>query len=205
MGVFTYEEKENLSSLETYEWDRTWIDQANDHETARVLYIGDSISSAILRIATECADGKYLFDGYASSKGLDNPYLMETLKLFAREEGKRNAVIFNNGLHGWHLDDTTEYKDYLTKTVGEMLREFSDTPFAIVLTTDVDDPKRSARVDVRNGVAREVAELYNVPVIDIHTESVKLAEHRTDGVHFDGEAYRRLAKIIVAGVEKIIG
>lgn len=205
MGVFTYENKDNKSSLETYEWDRTWIDQANDGETTRVLYIGDSISSAILRVATECAAGRYLFDGYASSKGLDNPYLMETLKFFAREEGRRSLVIFNNGLHGWHLDDEREYRELLKSTLAELVAYFDGTPVAVVLTTDVDDPARSKRVDARNGVAMKVAEELSLPVIDIHGESVRYAACRTDGVHFNGEGYKALAAQIVAGVDAILG
>ena len=205
MGVFTYEEKNGQSALETYEWDRTWIDQANDRETARVLYVGDSISSAILRVATEVAAGEYLYDGYASSMGLDNPYMLEALKLFVRKEGERRLVLFNNGLHGWHLNDEVEYGRELDRTVGELVEYFGSTPVAIVLTTDVDDPERSKRVSARNEVAREVAKKYSLPIVDLHPVSVEYASARTDGVHFNAEGYRALAETIVAATKEILG
>lgn len=54
-------------------------------------------------IATEALNGEILFDGFGTSKALDNPYFQQSLHLFAAQEGYRDLVLFNNGLHGWHL------------------------------------------------------------------------------------------------------
>ena len=68
MSDFTYQSSVPCSRLENFEWDNTWIEQTNKTDVARVLYIGDSISCGTRRIATERANGKYLFDGFGTSK-----------------------------------------------------------------------------------------------------------------------------------------
>ena len=113
MSEFTYQEvTDKNEKYETYEWDNVWISHADELSRNRVLYIGDSISCGIRNIATRLSDEKILFDGFGTSKGIDNPFFKDSLKLFAAQESKREAVIFNNGLHGWHLDDEKEYKVY---------------------------------------------------------------------------------------------
>jgi len=64
MSNMTYEYGDNKQTLETYEWDNTWIEQANNADTDRVLYIGDSISCATRRVATAKSGNKILFDGF---------------------------------------------------------------------------------------------------------------------------------------------
>ena len=93
---------------ETYEWDNTWIEHADDSNRKRVLYIGDSISCGTRHIATNLTDCRILFDGFGTSKALDNPYFEDMLRLVAARESRRDAVLFNNGFHGFHLDDKTE-------------------------------------------------------------------------------------------------
>ena len=110
MSGFTYETQNTKTQFETYEWDSTWLDHIDDENVTRVLYIGDSISCGIRTIATKLAKNEILFDGFGTSKSLDNPWFKDSIKLFAEQQGKRSAVLFNNGLHGWHLDDETEYR-----------------------------------------------------------------------------------------------
>ena len=125
MDNFTYEKENCATELEKYEWDNTWIDHANDLSRCRVLYIGDSISCVTRRAATAQTEKEILFDGYGSSKAIDNPFFYESIKLFARQQKQRCAVIFNNGLHGWHLSDDTQYKFYYEKMIQEV-REFNE-------------------------------------------------------------------------------
>ena len=205
MSEFTYENQNNKSRYETYEWDNVWIDQANNTDSKRVLYIGDSISCGIRRIATELTKEEILFDGFGTSKGIDNPYFMDSVKLFASQQGKRDAVIFNNGLHGWHLNDETDYKVYYEAFVKYLLDNFKDTPVMIALTTYITSEKQEKRVRARNAAALEVAEKYNLPVIDLYTEAIKNKKHiKSDGVHFLKKGYVCLAKKVVSEVKKII-
>ena len=147
-------------------------------------------------------DCQILFDGFGTSKALDNPYFEDMLRLFAAQEGRRDAVLFNNGLHGFHLADETEYGDYYDKMVGFLVKEFQNTPIFILLTTHVADEAQNNRVLLRNQAARKVATAYNLPVIDLYAVSAAMPDQLTDGVHFTETGYRALAKAIIAALER---
>lgn len=203
MKDFTYEEKDRKDKFEKYEWDNLWLDHADDLSLNRVLYIGDSISCRAGRAATAFAQEKILFDGFGTSKGIDNPYFKESVKLFAKEEERRDVVIFNNGLHGWHLEDNTEYRYHYEEMIKFLLSEFENTPLVIVLTTITADEKRNKRIQTRNKVAEEIADKYRLPVIDLYTAgSAELLSD--DGVHFKPEGDKVLAEKIVESVVKYI-
>lgn len=198
MNGSTYETKDRKEKIETYEWDDVWIDFATAPEEKRVFYIGDSISRGIRRIATEKTGGKIHFDSFATSKAVDNPFFVPSVSLFAKQETRRDAVIFNNGLHGWHLDDETEYKKFYEEMVSFLIKEFAGTPVYIVLTTHVSDADRGKRVIARNNAALEIAKKYNLEVIDLYSASLENAHLlSSDGVHFSREGYEKLAEKIL--------
>ncbi len=202
MSQFTYEKQETQNKLETFEWDNTWIEQTAKNDAHRVLYIGDSISCGTRRIATERSGGKVLFDGFGTSKAVDNPYFLDSVKLFAGQVPYIDAVIFNNGLHGWHLEDEGEYRAYYEKTVAFLTKEFDGLPLYLVLTTTVRDEVREARVKVRNRVVQEIAEQYNLPLIDLYAVSADKVDLRSnDGVHYTPDGYAFFADCILQTVQ----
>ena len=188
---------------ETYEWDNTWIEHADDSNRKRVLYIGDSISCGTRHIATNLTDCRILFDGFGTSKALDNPYFEAMLRLFAAQESRRDAVLFNNGLHGFHLDDKTEYRNDYDKMVQFLLSEFRNTPGFILLTTHVADEAQNKRVILRNLAATEVAKKYHLPTIDLYSVSAAMPDQLTDGVHFTQSGYQALAQTILNALSAI--
>ena len=188
---------------ETYEWDNTWIEHAHDSNRKRVLYIGDSISCGTRHIATNLTDCRILFDGFGTSKALDNPYFEDMLRLFAAQEGRRDAVLFNNGLHGFHLDDKIEYRNDYDKMVQFLLSEFRNTPIFILLTTHVADEAQNKRVILRNLAATEVAKKYHLPTIDLYSVSAAMPDQLTDGVHFTQSGYQALAQTILNALSAI--
>ena len=201
---FTYEKDDIKTPLETFEWDNVWIEHANDeNERERVLYIGDSISCVTRLKATAETGKKILFDGYGTSKALDNPFFEESIRLFARQQPKKRiAVIFNNGLHGWHLDEAA-YRYWYEKTVEFLMKEFSKTPIYLLLTTHTAKPERNERTIVRNRVVLEIAEKYSLPVIDLYTVSRENENLLLpDGVHFSDDGYELLAKEILKVIKK---
>lgn len=198
MSSYTYEAKDAKTSLETYEWDNVWFEHTEDITTLRVMYIGDSISCATRRVATEVSERKILFDGFGTSKGLDNPYFKDSLRIFAKQQRSRNAIIINNGLHGWHLNDTTEYAAEYEKMILFLIKEFEDTPLYVVLTTHISDKARDERVKVRNEVVKKLAEKYSLEVIDLYSPVLEHPELISgDGVHLISDGYKILAKTIV--------
>lgn len=205
MSNFTYEFENKKTALEKYEWDNVWWDRTDLTDTPRVLYIGDSISCAARRFATSEAQEKLLFDGVGTSKAIDNPHFAELISNFAKQQSGRGAVLFNNGLHGWHLEDDTQYKEHYEKMLNFLLSEFKDVPIFLVLTTAVANMERKARVIARNEQVLSLAKKYSLEVIDLYSITDKnrnlLSE---DGVHLLPEGYKLLAKEIVKKVQKVI-
>ena len=201
MNNFTYEEKDRKEQCEKYEWDNLWIDHADEPLLNRVLYIGDSISCRAGRAATSLAKEKILFDGFGTSKGIDNPYFKEAIRLFAKEEQRRDVVLFNNGLHGWHLEDDTQYRYYYEEMIKFLLREFENIPVAVVLTTITANKDRNNRIVIRNRVARDVAYKYGLPIIDLYTPTSEATELLSnDGVHFEPEGDKLIANKIILSI-----
>ncbi len=205
MGDFTYEAENHEVRLETFEWDNVWWDHAGMNGTPRALYIGDSISCGTRRKATEVAENKIFFDGFGTSKALDNPYFADSIRIFAKQQGERNAILFNNGLHGWHLEDETEYRVYYEQMLNFLLKEFENTPLFLVLTTHVANPERDSRVVVRNRTVSELAKKYRLPTIDFYAIVKEHEDLITDGVHLKSEGYDLLARELVENVCKVIG
>ena len=205
MSDFTYEFNNRTQSLEKFEWDNVWWEQADVTGVPRVLYIGDSISCATRRVATAAAEGKIFFDGFGTSKAVDNPYFSESVRLFAQQQGEREVIIFNNGLHGWHLDDDTEYIQYYEQLVKFLLSEFGATPIVLILTTAIADEKRNARVIKRNNAVVKLAAAYNLSVVDLYSV---VNEHREllspDGVHLIPEGYKLLASALLSHINGLI-
>ena len=205
MSDFTYEFNNRSQSLEKFEWDNVWWEQADVTGVPRVLYIGDSISCATRRVATAAAEGKIFFDGFGTSKAVDNPYFSESVRLFAQQQGEREVIIFNNGLHGWHLDDETEYIQYYEQLVKFLLSEFGATPIVLILTTAIADEKRNARVIKRNNAVVKLAAAYNLSVVDLYSV---VNEHREllspDGVHLIPEGYKLLASALLSHINGLI-
>ena len=87
MSDYTYEFDNRYDRLETYEWDNVWWEQANLKDATRVLYIGDSISCATRKVATKLSENRLLFDGFGTSKALDNPFFADSLRSFCKQQG----------------------------------------------------------------------------------------------------------------------
>lgn len=203
MSRFTFE-AESKTPLETYEWDNVWFEHANDPEHLRVLYIGDSISCGTRHQATAVTGEKIYFDGIGTSKAIDNPYFKDSIRLYAAQQERRNAVIFNNGLHGFHLS-TEEYAEHYESVVKFLLEEFAGTPVALVLSTAVKNEATAKKVIERNNAVLNIADKYNLPIIDIHTVSVaRLNEIDEDGVHFGNAGYVPFAEVIVKRLQELV-
>lgn len=204
MCDFTYEEEDRIAGLETYEWDNVWWEQADDQVKARALYIGDSISCGIRRVATRLSGEKILFDGFGTSKAVDNEYFIDSVRLFGKQQRMREVVIFNNGLHGFHLSDAEEYKAYYENIVSFLMEEYKNTPLILALTTSVAG-SRNERVIVRNAAVREIAEKYKIPIVDLYAVSVEYVGLRcNDGAHFSAEGYEKLAEKLLEAIYKIV-
>lgn len=201
MSDFTYETENRLNKYETYEWDDMWIEHANEIGRKRAAYIGDSVSVGTRRIATARTNEEILFDGFGTSKALDNPYFKDSIRLFLNQVPNIDTVLFNNGLHGWHLDDETEYKALYDEMIKFILGEIKGAKLYILLTTAVVRGNDNDRVKRRNVAAREVAEKYSIPVIDLYDiTSVNVDKLSDDGIHPTEPLYEKIADEIIRNI-----
>ena len=193
------------NTLETYEWNNTWIEKTDDKDAKRVLYIGDSISCGTRFELNSISKGKILFDGFGSSKALDNPYYFPELSLWAKQEEFRNAVLFNNGLHGWHIGEQ-EYSRLYDEFLDKLINEFPDTVIIPILTTSVTNPDyHNDRVTDRNAIVRKLAESKGLPIIDLYTVSEQNRNLQSeDGVHFTRPGYIALANALVKEMNRYL-
>ena len=204
MSKYTYESENKNYKTETYEWDDLWLEHTNDKDINRVLYIGDSISCGTRRIATEMSEGKYYFDGLGTSKAVDNPFFRQTVSLFAEQEKERKLVIFNNGLHGFHLS-SDEYAKYYEDIVKFLISEFPETKIAIMLTNYITRKNDIEVVCERNEKALEIAKRYNMPVIDLYSVSKSNSDLISDdGIHMLEDGYKKLAAEILRRIDEIL-
>lgn len=205
MSDLTFEFDSN-TPLETYEWDRYWIEHTENSTAPRVLYIGDSISCGTLPMANKVAAGKVLIDGYHTSKALDNTFYRPMIECVAAQEKHRELILLNNGLHGWHLDDEKEYFPLLRDTVAWLQKAFPNTTVAMVLTTHTERGAWQERAKWRGELAREVAEKMKLPVVDFYTLSAENRELLSgDGVHWQPAGYQKLATFMVKRICELLG
>ena len=205
MSDVTYEFETRRERLETYEWDNVWWEHPGETDVPRVLYIGDSISMGTRRLATVAAENKIYFDGFASSKAVDNPYFAESVRLFAKQQGERAAIFFNNGLHGWHLEDEGTYKQAYESILNFLQAEFKGTPIVLLLSTHVADEARDARVQARNRAVEDLAKKYGLRVLDLYMLTQSHADLlSTDGVHFTQDGYHLIADALVKCARELI-
>ena len=199
---FTYEST-NTDKLETYEWDNTWVDHAKSDDRMRVLYIGDSISCGTRKHITERSQERIYCDGFGTSKALDHPYFKISLIAFAKQVKKYDAIVFNNGLHGWHLEDRDEYAALYDDMIGYLRSEFPTVPLYVALTTHVARERDEARVKARNEGARAAAEKHGANVIDLYALTLENADLiSSDGVHYLTAGYEKIADLIISNILK---
>ena len=126
------------------------------------------------------------------------------MRLFAAQQRDRCAILFNNGLHGWHLEDEFEYGKHYEAFLKNLLAEFEGTPILLLLSTAVANAERNARVITRNKAVLSLAEKYGLPVVDLYS---LVDNHReflsSDGVHLTPEGYKILASTLIDAVKNV--
>ena len=202
---FTYQNKPLSERLEKYEWDRMWIEDTEDKTAKRVLYIGASTSAKIFPHATEASNRTILFNNFASSKALDNPYYYPTVKAFIEQCPRRDAIILQNGLHGWHLSEE-EYGRLYYELMMAIKTDFPGVPMFVALTTAINENEDNAhRVVPRNEATISAAKKVGVEIIDLYRTALENIELLSpDGLHFTAEGYKKLGCKLVESITKFL-
>jgi len=132
---------------------------------------------------------------------VDNPFYKKSISLFAEQLPKLELILFNNGLHGFHLEDNSEYAGYYEEMVEFLMKEYPDIPLFLLLTTYRCNEEKLNRVKARNKVVLNIAKKHNLQVIDLYTVTEKNKDLlHEDGVHFTDEGYEVIAKEIIKNI-----
>lgn len=210
MGRFTFEDtKAENQKLETYEWDNIWWNNAPDKEKRRVLIIGDSITCGYRDDVNELLGGEIYIDGYASSKAVDNPFLIPAIDLMIAQSNCF-MILFNSGLHGFHLDEETYRINYI-KIVNHLMEKYPEKKLTLMTSTPVRDEEnrkllseRTEReVVVRNKVVKEIAADKGLDIIDLFGVLIN-EDYRLwrDIVHLYPEGNDKLAAVVTEYIKK---
>lgn len=201
MAIDTFE-AENKNKLETYEWDDMWWDNSGEEDT-HILVIGDSISRGYRHILKEVTGGRWRIDNFASSKAVDNDFFKKALDTAISQQEKYDLILFNNGLHGWHLS-SDEYGEHYMSVLQHLMSK--NIRMAVILTTPWLD-ERNRLVKERNERAISCAEKMGVPVIDVYSliEGHEELYGLPDTIHLKKEGYKKLAEHIYKSAKEILG
>lgn len=210
MDRFTYEDKKPVGQVrETYEWDNIWWEHAPDTAKKRALIIGDSISCGYRGRVNALLAGEIYADGFGTSKAVDNPYFKPSLDLMIAQSGC-SLMLFNSGLHGWHLS-VAEYEAHYLDLVKGLVRDYPDKSLALMLSTptrcDDDlskpDDTRNAVIRARNEAVRRIADNLGLDVIDLYAP---LADRDgslwNDPFHLCADGYEMLAALVADYIRK---
>ncbi len=208
---YTYQEKKTTHQLETCEWDRLWMDRPSDDADPHVLILGDSISDQYRKELTRYLNSSVHVNGWATSKAVNSPFLLPSIMLVAQQLPRCDAILFNNGLHGWH-QSVEEYYSAYNNVLDGLAKFFPDTPLALVLTTPVRKSvcleklgERPSIVQKRNARVLEIARKRNFPLIDFFSAVVDHPEcWENDGVHFVPAGCEVLAQIASEQIKKML-
>ena len=183
-----------MSKLEKYEWDSLWWEEPENKNKRHVLYIGDSISHGTTP-KLNALDENLAVDNFATSKAVDNPCFIKALEVFAAQNPGYDTLLFNNGLHGFHLS-VENYEKFYEEVFLKVKELFKNAKPYIILSTFT-KTENDAAVILRNAAAVRIAEKQGIEIIDFYTLSKENAHTiSSDNVHFTDEGYELLAKEI---------
>jgi lysophospholipase L1-like esterase len=189
--------------LERNDWSTIWIENANQSDLPRILFVGDSITEGYYNDLKESLGEIYYLGRYTTSKFVGNPdYIAELSILLNRYQFK--IILLNNGLHGWDYS-LEAYRSGLHDLLvllheaapGAALIWCQTTPVRLEEDLSMLDPL-NLQVTAKNQAALEIMENEDIPVIDLYSEMLDHPEYyRSDGLHFNDQGKSAQADVIV--------
>ncbi len=182
---------------EEVEWcNIRWFDGTDTGK--RVMLIGDSITLGYGNVVCRELNEQGIHTAWlCTSKSIDNPSLHKEI-MYAMSEYPVDLIHFNNGLHGWHLNENA-YADALEDTLVWLRTHYPNTKFVFASTTQsARNAYEHEQIKKRNEKALEIAKRLNVCVDPLAEVADTCSEFLTDGVHYQDEGYEVLGKTAAA-------
>lgn len=202
--------REKIKHREKYEWVRIWWDNANDSSGPRILLIGDSITAGYRPFVKEMLDDITLVDQLATSRSIADPALMKELK-YVLSEYNYEVIHFNNGLHGWHVDEET-YRESLEAAILEILESQKTCRLIIATTTpstikgkpDELNSDRDVVITGRNRIVKEISLKHGLLINDLYAHIIGDSGIRhDDGSHYNEHGWKILAEKVVSAINSV--
>jgi hypothetical protein len=186
---------------ENIEWIGIRWHNAPDTQKPRVLLVGDSIVVGHGTKVHELLKDSICVDYFATAKNITDIDYMSELE-FMLSKRKYTLIIFNNGLHGFDIDDSLyapalqeAFSSLKEKTDGLAWR--TSTPILDKEKPGQLDPKRAPRVIRRNKDALALASEFSLPVLDLYTPMAENKQYFSgDAIHYTSEGQDIQAEII---------
>ncbi len=186
---------------EKIEWSNLRWNDADKILTKRILLIGDSIVVGHGDYVHKNLFPEYCVDYLATAKcvsdrdfGRELDYMLSTQKY--------DAVLFNNGLHGWDIDEET-YVYYCTKALKYLQSKVSQvfwrssTPWRKEGDLQNVCPIRTPLILKRNSAMAQAASTLGIKVLDLYGLMVDHPEYFCDdAVHYIEEGKQVQGKLV---------
>jgi len=188
--------------LEKNDWSNIWIENANESEKTRILFVGDSITTGYYPLVKEDLSEEYYLGYYVTSKFIGNPdYQTELTTILNRYDFE--IIHINNGLHGWDYS-LEEYQKGL-EDIKIILDEHAPNTLLIwCTTTPVRVEENLAYLDkinqdviLRNQAAVEILGGNGFLINDLYKEIVEHPEYHRDGIHYNNTGKAVQAELVV--------
>jgi lysophospholipase L1-like esterase len=187
---------------EKNDWSNIWIENANQAEKPRILFVGDSITNGYYPLVKESLSEEYYLGYYVTSKFLGNPdYQTELTTVLKRYDFE--IIHINNGLHGWDYS-IEEYQKGL-EDVRKILEDHAPNAVHIwSLTTPIRVEENLSSLDKlnqdviqRNQAALEILGGNGFLINDLYNEMLTHPDYYRDGYHFNNTGKAIQAELIV--------
>jgi hypothetical protein len=187
--------------LEKNDWSNIWIENANQSEKPRILFVGDSITEGYYPFIEVYLSQDFSLGYYVTSKFLGNPdYQTELTTILDRYDFE--IIHINNGLHGWDYS-IQEYQKGL-EDVKKILDDHAPNALIIwCMTTPIRVEENLEYLDklnqdviLRNQAALEILGKNGVIINDLYQEMLKHPEYYRDGYHFNSAGKGFQAKVV---------
>lgn len=198
---------EKTEIRENIEWISIRWHNAPDTTMPRVLLVGDSIVAGHGTRTHELMKEELCVDFFATAKHVTDVEYMEEL-LFMMSRRKYDLILFNNGLHGFDIEDDL-YKPALKEVLATLKEKTprlcwrTSTPILDKENLEEFNAERTPRVLRRNEDAAAVAEELGLPILDLYTP---MAENKKlfcpDAVHYSEEGQQTQAQLIADFIKK---
>ena len=171
---------------ENIEWAIFYSFNAPDEESPRTLVVGDSINFQYKDALRDKLADKVNITSWASSKCVTDVTYLKDFD-YILEYNRYDLITFNNGIH--YLTVPTSFEEWeraYRNTLKFIQAKLPQVPLAPVLCTPLADTEKNTIVQKLNQITLQIAEDFNLPVIDLYSPMDKLdrKEFWSDIYHF---------------------